>query len=132
MKLVERALYELLKGLASGRVYTPLAPPKTVDPFVTIQRVGSDRWRSLAGPSGMTAAEIQIDAYAQTYYAAKALGGQIIDLLDGYRGTVTAGSESIRIGAVSLEDDADLVDQEEEPLLFRNLLRFNVIFDDGG
>jgi len=52
MKIVEYAIFELLDGLASGRIYALRAPQNVTAPFVVFQRVGGERWRSINDPSG--------------------------------------------------------------------------------
>lgn len=126
--MMERALFELLKTLASGRVYALRAPQSSKTPFVIFQRVESERWRSINGPSGIVQARVQIDVYADAPYDARDLAAQIEGILDGYRGTVNYDGGSVRIGGVSLEDESDLIDQTEEPLLFRNTARYLVTF----
>ena len=126
---MERALFELLSDFAGGRIYALRAPQNVVTPFVVFQRVESDRWRSINGPSGMAQATMQIDVYDDDYYGAKDLAAQIEDTLDGYRGTVSYTGGSTRIGGISLESDSDLLDQSEEPALFRNSARYLVTFE---
>lgn len=115
LKVVEPAIYELLKNLAGGAVYALRAPQGSKDPFVIFQRINSERWRSINNPSGIAQAHIQIDAYAGSYYEAKTLAASVEEILDGYKGTVS----SVRIAGISLQDDHDTFDQTDEPFLFR-------------
>jgi hypothetical protein len=94
MKYVEKAIYETIRTLASGRVYGLRAPENATAPFIVFQRIDSERWRDINGPSGMAQATIQIDAYAETLFAAKDLALEIEDILDGFRDTVYYGSDS--------------------------------------
>lgn len=132
MNQVENAIYQLIKTMAGGKVYFALAPTNENGPFIVINLTGHERWSSLSGPSGLSDSSIQIDVYAQSRAPMKALSSQVIDILDGYRGTVMTPSGTIRIGATKLEDAYDLIDQEDEPVMFRSLLRFSVIYNDGG
>jgi hypothetical protein len=133
IKLVEPAIYELLKTLAGGRVYALRAEQNTPTPFVIFNRTGSDRWRAINGPSGIAQAYVQVDAYGADYYEAKELAAEIEDILDGYSGTVTYGSDSpadfVKIGGVSLENDVDLLEQAAEPFLYRNSMSFLVTYE---
>ena len=78
IKLVEPAIYELLKTLAGGRVYALRAEQNTPTPFVIFNRTGSDRWRAINGPSGIAQAYVQVDAYGADYYEAKELAAEIL------------------------------------------------------
>lgn len=131
--MMERAIYELLKDLCGGRVYALRAPQNSPDPFVIFQRLESERWRSINNPSGIAQATLQVDAYAQKYYDAKDVAAQIESILDGYRGTVTLDGDSpqqtVRIAGISLQSDSDMIDQTDEPLLFRNTASYLVTFE---
>ena len=137
MKYCERAIYELLKALAGGKVYAMQAPHNAPGPFVIFQRIDSERpgkatLNRTAGQGGLAQATIQIDAYAASYFAAKDLGVQIETILDGYRGTVYYGTnspqESVRIAGVTLQNDSDLFDQTDQPNLFRNSATYLVTY----
>ena len=133
MKSCERAIYELLKGFAESRVYALQAKQNTAVPFIVFQRTDSQRWRSMNNPSGMAQAYIQIDCYGKDYYEAKELAAAVETALDGYRGTVYHGNASpqdfTRIGGISLQSDLDLLDQTDEPLLFRNTATYLVTYE---
>ena len=124
MKIVERAIYELLKTLASGKVYALRAPQGDTGPFIIFQRTDSERFRSINGPSGIAQAFIQVDCYATDYYQSKELGASVEEILDGHRGIVYYGDDSpqefVNIGGISLQTDVDIIDQTDEPLLFRS------------
>lgn len=133
MKTVEPAIFELLKSLNSNRVYPLNAPQNVTAPFIVYNRVDSERWRSVNSPSGIAQATIQIDVYAATYQAAKELALSIENTLDGYRGLVYYGTDSpqefVRIAGISLQNDVDLLDQTEKPLLFRNSANYLVTYE---
>lgn len=128
MKLVEKALYELLKTHAVNRVYALRAPQDALSPYIVFQRTDSDRWRSINNPSGIAQAYIQVDAYAGSYYAAKELEALIETTLDGFRGDVQTGGDTIKIAGISLQNDLDLLDQTDSPLLFRNSASYKVTY----
>lgn len=129
----EFGIYDLLKGLAGGRVYALRAPQNVTTPFIIYQRVSSGRWRSINAPSGLEQATIQIDVYADNFAATKALAIQIEDILDGYRGTVYYGGDSpqksVRIAGISLVNDEDVLDQTDEPFLYRNIADYLVTYE---
>jgi hypothetical protein len=130
--IVDSGLYELLKGLAGGRVFFLVAKQNETTPFIIIQTVSSDRWRDINDPSGMAQATVQIDCYADTFMDAKQLSGQIEAILDGYRGTVSYGATSpqstVRIAGASLQNEFDTLDQTAAPRLFRNLSTYLVTY----
>jgi len=126
--MMERALHELLKNLCGGRVYALRAPQNSPSPFLIFQRIESERWRSIDSPSGIAQATVQVDAYGEKYYDAKDLAAQAETILDGYRGTVAYTGGSTRIAGISLQSDSDLIDQTDEPLLFRNTALYLVTF----
>ena len=128
MKLVEYSIYELLSGLLNGDVYAQRAPQNKTE-FIVFSRVSSQRWRCINSPSGMAQATIQIDCYSKGYYTSKAIGADVENILDGYRGVVVHNAESIRVAGISLQDDIDLQDQTQEPFLYRNMLTFLVTYE---
>lgn len=129
MKLIEKAIYELIKGLADGKVYALRAPDKDPGPFIIFQRIDSTRWDSINGTGGMIQAQIQIDAYANSYYDAKAISGQIEGILNKYRGNVTHDSVIYKIAGVRVQNDVDIFDDTEQPYLFRNSAVYSVTFE---
>lgn len=133
IKTAERAISQLLKDLAGGRVYALVAPKHPASPFIVYQTVGEERWRSINGPSGVAQNRVQVDVYAEDFYAAKDLAAQIEELLDGYRGSVAFGTNSppdqeMEIVGISLQDGHDMLDQTEEPVFFRSLRTYLVTF----
>lgn len=128
MKIVEPAIHELLKNLASGAVYALRAPDGAPGPFVIFQRTDRDQFgknfmNRSANMPGLVQAVMQIDAYAPGYYQAKELSAAIETILDGYSGTVYYGGNSpqdfVIITGASLQNDVDILDQTDRPLLFR-------------
>jgi len=131
--IVEYAIFELLDGLAGGRVYALRAPQNVTTPFIIFQRTGGDRWRNINGPSGMAQVEMQIDCYADDFYASKSLADSVENILDGYRNTVYYGSgspqSSVRIAGITLQSESDILDQTDEPFLYRNTSRYLVTYE---
>jgi hypothetical protein len=128
MALAE-ALYALLSqnggvvALAGGRIYPLSAPQSVVTPYVVYQRISAVRLRTLDGPEGRSMPRMQIDAYATTWLAARALADAIRQALDGFDGTVTIGNDSPpeteRIRAASLQTDRDFIETDVDPKLYR-------------
>ncbi|NFV79998.1 DUF3168 domain-containing protein [Magnetospirillum aberrantis] len=132
----ELAIYTLLKNapavsaLAGARIYPLTAPTKVQTPYITYQRISGDRWRSCDGPTGTAQPRIQVDAYATTYAAAKALAKVIRKTLDGFIGTATTTEGPMRIGGISLETDQDLYEDDVDPKLYRVQMDFMVTHDE--
>jgi hypothetical protein len=123
---MERALFEKLKSanlVADDKIYALRAKQGDTGPFIIYQRISSERWRHINGPTGMVQAMMQIDIYTGDYNETKALALQVETLLDGFRGTVAYGGDSpratLRFGGISLQNDVDIFDQTDEPFLCR-------------
>lgn len=135
MKNCERAINELLKPLAAtGLVYALCAAKNSATPFIVFQRIGSERLgEHLQGRAHLAQADIQIDVYANDYYAAKDLAATIESTLAGYRGTVYHGTASpqefVRIAGVTVQGDSDLLDETDDPLLYRNTNVYTVTYE---
>lgn len=133
MKLVEPAIYELLKMLAGGRVYAMRAPQNATAPFIIFQRTDSERWRSINGPSGVAQVYMQIDVYGTEYYQAKNLAAEIEEILDGYRDEVIVDNgspqQTVNICGISLQNDLDLFEQTDQPFLIRNSATYLVTYN---
>lgn len=133
-KYPEKALFELLKTLVSDeKVYALRAPDNIAPPFIIYQRIDTDRWRDINGPSGVAQAIMQIDCYGNNYYESKDLAATVETALDGYSGTVYYGSNSpqdfIEFGGISLQNNSDLLDQEENPVIFRDTASYLVTYN---
>lgn len=132
-KDVEYAIHNLLSGLAGGRVYALKAPQTAVAPFIIFQRTTGERWRSINAPSGLADVTMQIDCYAEDFYSMRDLANQVENILDGYRNTVYYGSgspqASIRIAGCTLQNETDILDESDEPFLFRNTADYKIIFE---
>jgi len=54
---------------------------------------------------GLAAPRFQFDAWATTYAAAKAITDQIRAALNGYKGTITIGADSVVVQASLVDDE---------------------------
>ena len=134
LKICEPAIIELLKTLAGGNVLLMRAPDDQDPPFIIIQRIDGRRWRSLNNPSGIAQATIQIDAYTARYHDTKKLGADIEAILDGFAGQVYHGSaipqtDFVKINGISLQRDVDILDQTDDPLLYRSSATYLVTYE---
>ncbi len=133
MKYAVDGVYELLKDLVSNQVFVMKAPDNTKGDFIVIQKTDSTRWRSIKAPSGIAQANIQVDSYSNTFYTARDIASQVEVILDGFRGTVSYGGsipqDTIKIGGISLQNDIDLIEQEEEDTLYRVSASYLVTYE---
>lgn len=96
--------------LVSTRIYPEYLPQKPTLPAITFARTSSPRIMTLnTGRPGLAAARIQIDCWAKTYGAAKALGEQVRIALQGYTGTL---SGTVSAQAVHFYGDWDVYEPE--------------------
>lgn len=77
--------------LVSQRIYPLRLPQKITVPAIVLTRITEINDAHLRGPNVLTRARIQVDAWAQTFDAAVALGTLCSQRLDGYQGTWTDG-----------------------------------------
>ncbi len=135
MKILDKAFFEIIKTQCSGRVYAMRAPQNATEPFCVFQETNKNVWRSINNPSEIAQANIQVDVYARTLYDAKERALTIEGLLDGYRGTVSYGTNSpqdtLRIAGISLQSAVDIFDQTEEPFLYRRSMDFLITYEQG-
>lgn len=133
MIVMEKAIYELLKTKAGGRVYAMRAPQNSAAPFIVYQRIGSTRWRCINNPSGVGQADVRIDVYDTTFYGSKELAVDVEETLDGYSGSVIITGDSpqdvVVIGGISLQDDVDIIDQTDQPMLYRNSATYLITYE---
>jgi len=77
-----------VKAIVDARIYSLLAPQNAAKPHITYQRVGTDRDRHLQGPSGLVRGTFQLDCWASTMDAARALADAVRLRLDNFFGTL--------------------------------------------
>lgn len=133
MKCCEPALFEMLKGLVSNRVYEGRAPQNAVVPYIVYQKVDGERWHHLKGPSGVAQDFMQVDTYGADAIERRLIRGQVESILDGYIGTVYHGNNSpqefVKIGGISHQSDFNTIEQTDEPFLYRNCATYLVTYD---
>jgi hypothetical protein len=86
---VETKLVTLLAGtvgvsnLVGARIYPATLPQNPTLPAITYMRVTSGPVYSITGYSGLDNPHMQIDCWASTYSAAKALRAAVLTAIDG-------------------------------------------------
>lgn len=130
MLFIDQAIVSLLSSVASGDVFANLAPEDQRAPFVTFQRVVGNKFRDINGPSGLAQTTFQIDVYSDSYLESKQLASAIRLILDGYKGTVTIGGDSVRIAGVSMQTERDFVEDDTDPKLYRSSVDYLFIYEE--
>ncbi|WP_136441632.1 tail completion protein gp17 [Pacificoceanicola onchidii] len=107
-----------LAALVENRVHWRMQPRSVSGfPYVNLAVISDPRAYHMAGASALRSTRVQVDAWAETYAAAKAVSRTVDDFLSGYRGT----SGGIHFQGVFVSDERDLTDKTtgEERQLFR-------------
>jgi hypothetical protein len=112
-----------IAGLVGTRIYPLLLPQSPTLPALTYQWISLVPVHSMDGPSGLVARRLQVDCWGSTYLAIETLAEAVRNRLDGYQGSLLAGSPS---GSVvqgvfrAMERDG----YEEAPALYRRTVDF--------
>ena len=117
---MEETITTLLASVAGGRRYWTRAPQTAVRPFIVLNRIDGIANYHYQGASGYVSSRVQIDCYADTYTAAKALARSVEALLSGHTGGI--------IQAIFLESHRDLpaADAGDVTKLFRTSIDITV------
>jgi len=99
-----------LTGLISDRLYPLLAPQESPAPYVTFQRISTNRTYDLAGPNHLTRCRIQFDCYGVTLLSAKTVAEAVRERIDGYMGSMG----SIVVQSVMRANELDLYEPTTE------------------
>ena len=110
---IEEAIHDILVADSSVKAITTRCYPSTLPqnptyPLILYAKVTGERINDLSGPSGMAHPRFQIEAWAETYAAAKSLANAIRVCLNGYRGT----SGTVRIGSFLIQSERDIYEPE--------------------
>lgn len=138
-KIPEPAIHHLLKTLADGAVFAKRAPDKQAPPYIIFQRIDREQWAHINGQSKKAQALFQIDCYAEGYYSSKGLAGRAEALLVAITSKTEIthdeidldGGETqstVTLAGISLQNDVDLLDETDEPVLDRVSQTYLVTF----
>ena len=134
---IDQAVVELINGLLSNEsetipVYAGIVPNNVKEPYIIYQRVaGFKPARHINGPSIFGQTTFQIDVYSNNYLEVKRIADEIRQILDGYKGTVTINSDSIRIAGCSMVSERDSVEENVEPKIYRASVDYDFMFQEG-
>ena len=129
--LIDQGLVNLIDPVATGSIYANIVPENARSPFITFQRVTGDKIRDINGPSGLANTTFQIDVYSKSYLESKQLADAVRLILDGFRGTVTIGADSVRIAGVSFQAERDFIDDTAKPKLYRSSVDYLFMYEEG-
>lgn len=125
LTIEEGLIYKLLNtagvsSLVGTRVYGRVLPQSASLPCITITRISTPRLHShdTSGSAGTANPRIQIDAHATTYKAAKQITDAVRAAMNGFRGTITNGADSVVVQAALV--DNELPDYDGETEIYRS------------
>lgn len=130
------ALYAKLAATAgvSALVGTRITPLRLMDatdlPAIAYTQISGPRilTHDEAAGSSLAQKRYQLDAWAETYAEAHAIALQVRTALDGYRGTVTSGADSLTLQGVLIEGERD--DYDPETRIYRVIQEYTVWHGD--
>jgi hypothetical protein len=105
-----------LTALISTRVYLERIPQGATLPCLTYQRISTPRVHThdTSGSAGTAYPRFQFDAWATTYASAKAITDALRAALNGYKGTITSGADSVVVQASLVESETSQPDLEAD------------------
>jgi hypothetical protein len=110
---IEEGLYTKLSttvgitNLISTRVYPNKLPQTVTLPAMTYQRIDTPRVHShdSSGSAGTAHPRFQFDCWAETYSGAKAISDALRAALNGYKGTITSGANTVVVQGALIQDE---------------------------
>ena len=135
--MIEEVIFSILSGdatvaaLAGSRGYPLPAPQGGAHPFVTYQRIGTNRARALEGSVGLADVRMQIDCWGQDRAGisgsaeARALATAARKALDGTRGLIAG----VQLRASAPQDERHF--HEAETRTHRVSLDFMMSHEEG-
>jgi hypothetical protein len=129
---IEQGLYTMLtqdpgvSALVGTSAFWILAPKGTTLPYIVLGRVATKDIYDETGATGFRNALFQVDCYATTFYAARAISTAVRTLLESYTGNLPDINETA-VSAVFTEKDWDMPYEEGgKGFVFRALLEFRI------
>ena len=110
---IEEAIYAILSNdaataaLVSDRIVPIIQRDGVATPFLTYEIDSSTIDHDLSGPSLLNSKNIRIIAYDETYAMTRALERVVQGALDGFKGDVTVGLDTVDIRNINWEDSQD-------------------------
>ncbi len=101
-----------------------------VFPYISFQRISSQRDKHLGGSSGVVNTRMQVNCWALTAAEAEDIGELVRLRLDDFRGTMTGTNDTLTVRRAVLEDDddePDAIGDASEGSRFRRRMDFVII-----
>lgn len=118
-----------VSALLGDRIEPSFSSEQTRLPRAVYTRLISDHQHHMGGASGLVFVRVQIDIFADTFSEMEQIGEAVRNRLDGFRGNITVGADTVWLQQVHLEDARD---QAVDPTdgsdrgIFRRLLDFRI------
>jgi hypothetical protein len=111
--MIETALRSILVNddtvaALTTRCYPVMLPQNPTYPLILYTKISGERAHHLSGVSGHAHPRFQVEAWAETYTAAKTLAEAIREALDGYMGT----DSGVEIGSCLIDSEHDIYEPE--------------------
>jgi hypothetical protein len=105
-----------LTALISTRVYLERIPQGGTLPCLTYQRISTPRvlTHDTSGSAGTAYPRFQFDAWAATYLSAKAITDALRAALNGFKGTITSGADTVVVQAALIDTETSAPDLEAD------------------
>lgn len=105
-----------ITALVSTRVYNLRIPQGATLPCITITRISTPRLHThdTSGSAGTAYPRIQIDAWGVTHSSVKAITNAVRAALEGYKGTITSGADTVTVQGALTDDETIEFDSETE------------------
>ena len=89
----------------STRIYPEYGPQNPVFPFIVYTRILANHEHHMTAASGLVFPRIELVMFGERYMQVVNLATAVREALDGYRGTVTVGADSLVIALCHLDND---------------------------
>ena len=99
---------------AVGNVPSAVAKLKGSSPYGVVQVISNTHTHDCSGAVGIATAAVQVKWYCETELGLQSLMDASRLATDGYSGTVTQGSESIKVFSCLLENEIDVTQMPDD------------------
>lgn len=96
-----------VSALLGQRFYASSAPQDVAFPYAVYGIAKDEPVTHMGGQSGWTQASIDVGIFGHTYESVKAVADRIRIGCNSFKGTVTVGVETAKVGLIRLESKAD-------------------------
>ena len=122
-----------VSALVDTRVYSEYAPQSVAFPYIVMQRVTAQHENYFLGSGGLVQPQLQLDLYTKTKADKDDLMEKVRAVIDGFRGNVTIGSETLYLQRCQLVRDlTDLVQPQDgsDRQIWRGSLDFELAHEE--